>query len=81
MKILTMVLWLEQTTWWTSRTVLKNTQGGRLVLGRNLDGKRRYYPATILADLEPGMEGFEWAIWTSSVCDSSKRWCTCSSIS
>lgn len=41
--------------------VLKTiTQGGRLVLGGEIpDRKGAYYPATILADLEPGMEGFD----------------------
>jgi succinate-semialdehyde dehydrogenase/glutarate-semialdehyde dehydrogenase len=41
--------------------VLKTiAQGGRLVLGGEIpDGKGAYYPATILADLEPGMEGFD----------------------
>ncbi|HEY4617970.1 MAG TPA: NAD-dependent succinate-semialdehyde dehydrogenase [Flavobacterium sp.] len=41
--------------------VLKTVaQGGRLVLGGQIpDGKGAYYPATILADLEPGMEGFD----------------------
>lgn len=41
--------------------VLKTiTQGGRLVLGGNItDRKGAYYPATILADLKPGMEGFD----------------------
>ncbi len=35
-------------------------QGGRLVLGGEIpDLKGAYYPATILADLEPGMEGFD----------------------
>jgi succinate-semialdehyde dehydrogenase/glutarate-semialdehyde dehydrogenase len=41
--------------------VLKTiAQGGRLVLGGEIpDSKGAYYPATILADLEPGMEGFD----------------------
>lgn len=41
--------------------VLKTiAQGGRLVLGGNIpDRKGAYYPATILADLKPGMEGFD----------------------
>ncbi|MBC7418804.1 MAG: NAD-dependent succinate-semialdehyde dehydrogenase, partial [Pedobacter sp.] len=41
--------------------VLKTiAQGGRLVLGGIIpEGKGAYYPATILADLEPGMEGFD----------------------
>jgi succinate-semialdehyde dehydrogenase/glutarate-semialdehyde dehydrogenase len=41
--------------------VLKTiAQGGRLVLGGEIPhGKGAYYPATILADLEPGMEGFD----------------------
>jgi succinate-semialdehyde dehydrogenase/glutarate-semialdehyde dehydrogenase len=35
-------------------------QGGRLVLGGEIpDSKGAYYPATILADLQPGMEGFD----------------------
>ncbi|WP_282132527.1 NAD-dependent succinate-semialdehyde dehydrogenase [Cellulophaga baltica] len=35
-------------------------QGGRLVLGGEIpQGKGAYYPATILADLTPGMEGFD----------------------
>lgn len=35
-------------------------QGGRLVLGGTIpDGNGAYYPATILADLEPGMEAFD----------------------
>ncbi|WP_165748357.1 NAD-dependent succinate-semialdehyde dehydrogenase [Cellulophaga sp. Z1A5H] len=35
-------------------------QGGRLVLGGEIpQGKGAYYPATILADLKPGMEGFD----------------------
>jgi succinate-semialdehyde dehydrogenase/glutarate-semialdehyde dehydrogenase len=35
-------------------------QGGRLVLGGIIpEGKGAYYPATILADLKPGMEGFD----------------------
>ena len=35
-------------------------QGGRLVLGGKIpDLKGAYYPATILADLKPGMEGFD----------------------
>ncbi|WP_445733855.1 NAD-dependent succinate-semialdehyde dehydrogenase [Mariniflexile sp.] len=35
-------------------------QGGRLVLGGIVpDRKGAYYPATILADLKPGMEGFD----------------------
>jgi succinate-semialdehyde dehydrogenase/glutarate-semialdehyde dehydrogenase len=35
-------------------------QGGRLVLGGVVpDRKGAYYPATILADLKPGMEGFD----------------------
>lgn len=41
--------------------VLKTiNQGGRLVLGGKIpDRKGAYYPATILADLKPGMEGFD----------------------
>lgn len=41
--------------------VLKTiAQGGRLVLGGEIPhSKGAYYPATILADLEPGMEGFD----------------------
>jgi succinate-semialdehyde dehydrogenase/glutarate-semialdehyde dehydrogenase len=41
--------------------VLKTiAQGGKLVLGGEIpDSKGAYYPATILADLEPGMEGFD----------------------
>jgi succinate-semialdehyde dehydrogenase/glutarate-semialdehyde dehydrogenase len=41
--------------------VLKTiSQGGRLVLGGEIpDGKGAYYPATILADLKLGMEGFD----------------------
>jgi succinate-semialdehyde dehydrogenase/glutarate-semialdehyde dehydrogenase len=41
--------------------VLKTiAQGGKLVLGGEIpDRKGAYYPATILADLEPGMEGFD----------------------
>tara|TARA_R110000868_G_scaffold15443_9_gene70424 strand:+ start:4407 stop:5774 length:1368 start_codon:yes stop_codon:yes gene_type:complete len=41
--------------------VLKTVaQGGRLVLGGEIpDRNGAYYPATILADLEPGMEGFD----------------------
>ncbi|QCW99462.1 NAD-dependent succinate-semialdehyde dehydrogenase [Aggregatimonas sangjinii] len=36
------------------------SQGGRLVLGGNIpEGKGAYYPATILADLKPGMEAFD----------------------
>ncbi|AJR04228.1 NAD-dependent succinate-semialdehyde dehydrogenase [Siansivirga zeaxanthinifaciens] len=36
------------------------TQGGRLVLGGTIpDRKGAYYPATILADLKPGMTGFD----------------------
>ncbi|MGS2739512.1 NAD-dependent succinate-semialdehyde dehydrogenase [Sinomicrobium sp. M5D2P17] len=36
------------------------TQGGRLLLGGNIpEGKGAYYPATILADLQPGMEAFD----------------------
>ena len=35
-------------------------QGGRLVIGGEIpEGKGAYYPATILADLEPGMEAFD----------------------
>lgn len=35
-------------------------QGGRLVLGGIIpEGKGAYYPATILADLKPGMEAFD----------------------
>jgi len=35
-------------------------QGGRLILGGSIpDGKGAYYPATILADLRPGMEAFD----------------------
>jgi succinate-semialdehyde dehydrogenase/glutarate-semialdehyde dehydrogenase len=35
-------------------------QGGRLVLGGVIpEGKGAYYPATILVDLEPGMEAFD----------------------
>ncbi|NGY36945.1 NAD-dependent succinate-semialdehyde dehydrogenase [Flavobacterium sp. XN-5] len=35
-------------------------QGGRLVLGGTIpQGKGAYYPATILADLKPGMEAFD----------------------
>lgn len=35
-------------------------QGGKLVLGGVIpDRKGAYYPATILADLKPGMEGFD----------------------
>lgn len=35
-------------------------QGGKLVLGGIIpDRKGAYYPATILADLKPGMEGFD----------------------
>lgn len=41
--------------------VLKTiSQGGKLVLGGEIpDQKGAYYPATILADLKPGMEGFD----------------------
>ena len=41
--------------------VLKTiSQGGRLILGGTIpDIDGAYYPATILADLEPGMEGFD----------------------
>lgn len=41
--------------------VLKTvSQGGRLVIGGTIpDSKGAYYPATILADLKPGMEGFD----------------------
>lgn len=41
--------------------VLKTVaQGGRLILGGHIpDTKGAYYPATILADLKPGMEGFD----------------------
>jgi succinate-semialdehyde dehydrogenase/glutarate-semialdehyde dehydrogenase len=41
--------------------VLKTVeQGGRLVLGGVIpEGKGAYYPATILVDLEPGMEAFD----------------------
>ncbi len=36
------------------------SQGGRLVLGGTIpEGKGAYYPATILADLVPGMEAFD----------------------
>ncbi|MGS2763052.1 NAD-dependent succinate-semialdehyde dehydrogenase [Sinomicrobium sp. M5D2P9] len=36
------------------------SQGGRLLLGGNIpEGKGAYYPATILADLHPGMEAFD----------------------
>ncbi|WP_430905546.1 NAD-dependent succinate-semialdehyde dehydrogenase [Maribacter sp. 2-571] len=36
------------------------SQGGRLVLGGNIpEGNGAYYPATILADLKPGMEAFD----------------------
>ncbi len=36
------------------------SQGGKLVLGGTIpERKGAYYPATILADLEPGMEGFD----------------------
>ncbi|MDY7396081.1 NAD-dependent succinate-semialdehyde dehydrogenase [Aureibaculum sp. 2210JD6-5] len=36
------------------------SQGGRLVLGGNVPkGEGAYYPATILADLKPGMEAFD----------------------
>lgn len=36
------------------------SQGGRLVLGGEIpDMDGAYYPATILADLKPGMEGFD----------------------
>lgn len=43
------------------KQVLKTiNQGGRLVLGGNIPNKKgAYYPATILADLLPGMEGFD----------------------
>jgi succinate-semialdehyde dehydrogenase/glutarate-semialdehyde dehydrogenase len=35
-------------------------QGGRLVCGGRIpEGRGAYYPATILADVEPGMEAFE----------------------
>ena len=35
-------------------------QGGRLILGGEIqEGDGNYYPATILADLKPGMEGFD----------------------
>ncbi|WP_339920187.1 NAD-dependent succinate-semialdehyde dehydrogenase [uncultured Flavobacterium sp.] len=35
-------------------------QGGRLVLGGTIpEGKGAYYPASILVDLEPGMEAFD----------------------
>ncbi|TXE11574.1 NAD-dependent succinate-semialdehyde dehydrogenase [Seonamhaeicola algicola] len=35
-------------------------QGGKLILGGNIpDMDGAYYPATILADLKPGMEGFD----------------------
>ena len=41
--------------------VLKTVaQGGKLILGGSIpDQKGAYYPATILADLKPGMEGFD----------------------
>ena len=41
--------------------VLKTVaQGGKLILGGYIpDQKGAYYPATILADLKPGMEGFD----------------------
>ncbi|OSY87584.1 succinate-semialdehyde dehydrogenase [Tenacibaculum holothuriorum] len=36
------------------------SQGGKLVLGGNVpEGEGAYYPATILADLKPGMEAFD----------------------
>ncbi|MGY0407096.1 MAG: NAD-dependent succinate-semialdehyde dehydrogenase, partial [Polaribacter sp.] len=36
------------------------SQGGRLVLGGTIpEGNGAYYPATILADLKPGMEAFD----------------------
>lgn len=35
-------------------------QGGKLVIGGNIPEKKgAYYPATILADIEPGMEAFD----------------------
>ncbi|MBE0391718.1 NAD-dependent succinate-semialdehyde dehydrogenase [Flavobacterium sp. PL002] len=41
--------------------VLKTVaQGGKLVLGGEIPNRKgAYYPATILADLKPGMEGFD----------------------
>lgn len=36
------------------------SQGARLVIGGNIpEGKGAYYPATILADVKPGMEAFD----------------------
>lgn len=36
------------------------SQGGRLILGGEIpDGKGAYYPATILVDVQPGMEAFD----------------------
>ena len=40
------------------------SQGGRLVLGGKIPaGKGAYYPATILADLKPGMEAFDMELF------------------
>jgi len=40
------------------------SQGGKLVLGGEIpDGKGAYYPATILADLKPGMVAFDEEIF------------------
>jgi succinate-semialdehyde dehydrogenase/glutarate-semialdehyde dehydrogenase len=40
--------------------VLKTVaQGGKLILGIYSNQNGAYYPATILADLQPGMEGFD----------------------
>jgi succinate-semialdehyde dehydrogenase/glutarate-semialdehyde dehydrogenase len=54
-----MVRWQESILHELHEQVLKTVaQGGKLSWGYIPD-QNAYYPATILADLQPGMEGFD----------------------
>mgnify|MGYP003675399285 CR=1 FL=1 len=45
-------------------------QGGKLVVGGNIpEQKGAYYPATILADLKPGMEAFDEELFGANMTD------------
>jgi succinate-semialdehyde dehydrogenase/glutarate-semialdehyde dehydrogenase len=52
--------------------VLKTVAGGSLSLEDIFDQNGAYYPATILADLQPGMEGFDNELFGPVACDSAK---------
>jgi hypothetical protein len=56
-----MVLWLEKTCVMNFTNSLKLLLGGKIGFRGKVRIKGAYYPAAILADLEPGMEG----LWMS----------------